>query len=485
MADTTVRKPDASRLSVFLSHASADKPVVRDLHQRLRRDGFEPWLDEEDLLPGQDWEQEIRKTVRRADVVLVCLSHSSITKEGYVQKEIKLALDVADEKPDGTIFVVPVRLEECEVPERLRQWQWVNYYEKQDYERLVRALRNREQSLNKSPLSQVSSAPPPQQSSLPPAASSTAERTVAPVDKTVSMQHELKSPSQRLDGILDNLIAYVLPLLVAPILQILCPLWATELLSLFSGILLVLTLVLGSLYLRHRKTQRKIIAGAMITTLVLVISALYLLCDRYITRDTVFFIVDASENMQAYFKEVEPRINLLASTVPDNVETGLMVFGGRITILRECDDIASLVAPSPKQTSIPAIDKSIQQLTNLRPQGRGTLQRALLKALTELSERQQELPERGGIKQFVVITSGVDISCGDLDREELEIAADQKDIDFQLTIITIGPVMEEDKILLERFADKYFNVQSPEQVPEVAETAVSEFKGYYGPIRAP
>ena len=39
---------------VFLCHSSADKEAVRKFYQRLRRDGFKPWLDEEDILPGQD-----------------------------------------------------------------------------------------------------------------------------------------------------------------------------------------------------------------------------------------------------------------------------------------------------------------------------------------------------------------------------------------------------------------------------------------------
>ncbi|MBI1877020.1 MAG: toll/interleukin-1 receptor domain-containing protein, partial [Chloroflexi bacterium] len=62
-------------LRVFLCHAAADKPTVRDLYQRLQSEGFiQPWLDEEELLPGQDWQLEIPKAVRASDVVLVCLS---------------------------------------------------------------------------------------------------------------------------------------------------------------------------------------------------------------------------------------------------------------------------------------------------------------------------------------------------------------------------------------------------------------------------
>src|ERR1700731_3380819 len=107
------------KLRVFLCHSSDDKVSVRPLYEQLVREGFDPWLDEKKLLPGQDWEREIKNAVRRSDAVVVCLSKSSITKEGYVQKEIRLGLDVADEKPEGTIFLIPLRLELCTVPDRL------------------------------------------------------------------------------------------------------------------------------------------------------------------------------------------------------------------------------------------------------------------------------------------------------------------------------------------------------------------------------
>lgn len=131
------------KLRVFLCHSSGDKPIVRDLYHKLRDDGFEPWLDEEDLLPGQDWRREIPLAVRNSDIVVVCLSKASITKAGYVQNEIKFALDVADMQPEGTIFIIPVKLEECEMPERLSRWQWVNLFQPNGYERLVRSLKRR------------------------------------------------------------------------------------------------------------------------------------------------------------------------------------------------------------------------------------------------------------------------------------------------------------------------------------------------------
>jgi len=130
-------------LKVFLCHASGDKPPVRELYKRLTAEGADAWLDKERLLPGQDWRLEIPKAVRDADVVVVCLSKRSITKEGYVQKEIKFALDIAEEKPEGTIFLIPARLEDCVVPDRLNRWQWVDLYEDNGFIMLLRSLKLR------------------------------------------------------------------------------------------------------------------------------------------------------------------------------------------------------------------------------------------------------------------------------------------------------------------------------------------------------
>ena len=130
-------------LKVFLCHASGDKPPVRDLYNRLVVEGVDAWLDQEKLLPGQDWRLEIPKAVQEADVVVICLSKKSITKEGYVQKEIKFALDIAEEKPEGTIFLIPARLEDCTVPERLSRWHWVDLYEENGFIKLLRSLKLR------------------------------------------------------------------------------------------------------------------------------------------------------------------------------------------------------------------------------------------------------------------------------------------------------------------------------------------------------
>ncbi|MGD9212253.1 MAG: toll/interleukin-1 receptor domain-containing protein, partial [Desulfobacteraceae bacterium] len=70
----------ARRPRIFLAHSSIDKKLVRKLYQELKRQGLDPWLDEEDLLPGQNWRIEIKKAIRRCDFFIACLSKRSIRK---------------------------------------------------------------------------------------------------------------------------------------------------------------------------------------------------------------------------------------------------------------------------------------------------------------------------------------------------------------------------------------------------------------------
>lgn len=144
--------PAKRKLRVFLCHASQDKPVVRDLYQKLAAEPWiDPWLDEERLLPGQDWNLEIEKAVESSDAVIVCVSSTSIAKEGYVQKELRQVLNIALEKLEGAIFVLPVKLDDCDLPRQLRDRQALNYFPEANrsaaYDRLKTSLKIRKDHL--------------------------------------------------------------------------------------------------------------------------------------------------------------------------------------------------------------------------------------------------------------------------------------------------------------------------------------------------
>ena len=135
----------SSPLQVFLAHSSHDKKAVRDIYHLLNLDGFAPWLDEVSLVPGQDGNTKIKRAVQTSQAVAVFLSRNSMDRDGYVHKEIALALDYAERQREGSIFVIPIRLEDCTVPDRRTHLHWVELPETgfslgQAYLRLQRSL---------------------------------------------------------------------------------------------------------------------------------------------------------------------------------------------------------------------------------------------------------------------------------------------------------------------------------------------------------
>ncbi|MCA1899906.1 MAG: SUMF1/EgtB/PvdO family nonheme iron enzyme [Chloroflexi bacterium] len=140
-------------LRVFLCHASQDKPAVRELYQRLLKEGWiAPWFDETSIPLGQHWTTTIEKAIDDADIVLIFLSNHSVRKEGFVQRELHYAWDISLEKPHGVIFLIPLRLDDCEIPRFLSSHQWGDYFgdkKERTFQSLLNSLRIRyEQKAN-------------------------------------------------------------------------------------------------------------------------------------------------------------------------------------------------------------------------------------------------------------------------------------------------------------------------------------------------
>ncbi|MFN7317470.1 MAG: SUMF1/EgtB/PvdO family nonheme iron enzyme, partial [Microcystis sp.] len=137
-----------SEIQIFLAHASEDKPAVLALYNRLKQVGYKPWLDKKDLIAGQIWRDEIPKAIKASQIFLACLSGKSANKQGYIQRELRIALDTLGEMLPGTIFFIPMRLEECEIPDlrsaevglKLRDIHRLDYWEEDGFEQLERAI---------------------------------------------------------------------------------------------------------------------------------------------------------------------------------------------------------------------------------------------------------------------------------------------------------------------------------------------------------
>jgi hypothetical protein len=118
-----------SRARVFISYAREDHEAASRLYKDLRQASSDPWLDTKSLLPGQRWRVAISAAIRNSQYFLALLSSKSVSKRGYVQKELKEALELLDEIPESQIFIIPARLDECfPSHERLHDIQWADLF---------------------------------------------------------------------------------------------------------------------------------------------------------------------------------------------------------------------------------------------------------------------------------------------------------------------------------------------------------------------
>ena len=125
---------------IFLSYAREDRQKVESLYQQLSDAGFRPWMDIKNILPGEKWQRSIQHGLQQSQFFLACLSVTSVTKRSYLRREFREALEKRQEMLDSDIYLIPVRLEECEIPEELREHQGVDLFKEDGWTRLVEAL---------------------------------------------------------------------------------------------------------------------------------------------------------------------------------------------------------------------------------------------------------------------------------------------------------------------------------------------------------
>ncbi len=107
--------------TVFISYARNDIEVARRLYNDLKKENITPWMDKEDILVGQEWEYEVEKAINNCSYILLLLSDNSVSKRGFVQKELKMALELYDRRPPSEIFLLPAIIDDCEPKDKRLQ----------------------------------------------------------------------------------------------------------------------------------------------------------------------------------------------------------------------------------------------------------------------------------------------------------------------------------------------------------------------------
>lgn len=123
---------------VFLSHASEDKDrFVLDFARQLRENGVDVWLDQWEMKPGDSLVDKIfEEGLKEAHAVIIVLSAVSVQKP-WVQEELNAS--VVNRISRGT-KLIPVVIDECEVPESLRSTVWQKVDSLDDYSQSLQRI---------------------------------------------------------------------------------------------------------------------------------------------------------------------------------------------------------------------------------------------------------------------------------------------------------------------------------------------------------
>ena len=104
---------------IFVSYSHKNTKFATKLTKDLEREGYDIWLDSTDIKSGFRWDDEIVKGLNASQVFMILLSETSAASQN-VKDEIGYALD-------RNLHIIPILIEPCEVPFRLRRVQYVNF----------------------------------------------------------------------------------------------------------------------------------------------------------------------------------------------------------------------------------------------------------------------------------------------------------------------------------------------------------------------
>ncbi len=127
---------------VFISHATEDKDrFVVEFARQLRANGIDAWLDQWELKPGDSLVDRIfEEGIKNASAFIVVLSKTSVTKR-WVREELNEGFV---KRIEDKCRLIPIVLDDCEVPECLRSTLWQRIGSLSDYanelKRIVNAI---------------------------------------------------------------------------------------------------------------------------------------------------------------------------------------------------------------------------------------------------------------------------------------------------------------------------------------------------------
>jgi hypothetical protein len=78
-------------MQVFISYACEDSELAKRLSRWLEGAGFDVWLDESNILPGDNWAEKVSQALKESQAMVVLVSPAAMDSK-WVRHEIEFAL---------------------------------------------------------------------------------------------------------------------------------------------------------------------------------------------------------------------------------------------------------------------------------------------------------------------------------------------------------------------------------------------------------
>jgi len=150
VTDKTETKP----YQVFISYSRKDTGAARNIAALCNKIGLNAWLDE-DLLPGENWQEGIEKALEACTIAIVLISSGSSSSQ-WTRKEWSALCEQKWKRPD--IEIIPIKMEDAKTPPFLCRYETISAKDEDLDYRLLAAFLSKSRQRKSDPLLRESSA---------------------------------------------------------------------------------------------------------------------------------------------------------------------------------------------------------------------------------------------------------------------------------------------------------------------------------------
>jgi hypothetical protein len=126
--------------NVFISYCNKDFKHVLEVRKRLEEAGLTVRMEAHSIMGGEEWRKELVGFICKADVFVACISSTWVDREIFAYKEVNVACELEEKLPKEVSFIIPARLEECNIPQELENRQQVDLHVVPGIETLLKAI---------------------------------------------------------------------------------------------------------------------------------------------------------------------------------------------------------------------------------------------------------------------------------------------------------------------------------------------------------